>query len=360
MRSEKSAQTGERKRRMVRELWKALGIDPETTPDHLTLGEIGLESMFAVELQQELEREFNVKIGLNHIKSIEVGMLKDYEAGKMEKIEGYLNELKTSREALLKYKFIIPTETHILLNSGKKGKPIYFLPPLEITYSGMDWFVSLFDRPVIGLNWTKDMREIKTQKEINDYFIKLLKKLEPNGNYDLLGYLDGAIVISKLLLKGQINKAVIVDVFSETNIKDDTLTDDNLIEVTLSFLSKSLPPRFTEKTMRLLASEPDLNSKIKRLVQELKEFVGRGLIATDLEEIFHTTVKRSRIMFEYRTQKKKKFSTKLKETLQKKWAKKTGKLIIIKPISFVDVEDLDEEIEKSRDIYLLPQNVSFD
>ena len=50
---------------MIRELWKALGIDPETTPDHLTLGEIGLESMFAVELQQELEREFNLKIGIN-------------------------------------------------------------------------------------------------------------------------------------------------------------------------------------------------------------------------------------------------------------------------------------------------------
>ena len=42
---------------MISELWKALGVDPETTPNHMTLGEIGLESMFAVELQQELERE---------------------------------------------------------------------------------------------------------------------------------------------------------------------------------------------------------------------------------------------------------------------------------------------------------------
>ena len=79
MKAEKTHQSGNIKRRLVKELWKALGIDPQTTPDHLSLGEIGLESMFAVELQQELEREYNVKIGLNHIKSISVGMLKEYE-----------------------------------------------------------------------------------------------------------------------------------------------------------------------------------------------------------------------------------------------------------------------------------------
>jgi len=45
-------ESGSRKKRMVAELWRALGIDPETTPNHLTLGEIGVESMFAVELQQ--------------------------------------------------------------------------------------------------------------------------------------------------------------------------------------------------------------------------------------------------------------------------------------------------------------------
>ena len=72
--------------------------------------------------------------------------------------------------------------------------------------------------------------------------------------------------------------------------------------------------------------EPDLNSKIKRLINELKEFVGRGLIATDLEEIFQTIIKRSRIMFEYRAQKKNKFSTKLKETLGKKWAQNDWKI----------------------------------
>ena len=142
-------------------------------------------------------------------------------------------------------------------------------------------------------------------------------------------------------------------------MKDDVLTDENLIELSFSFVTKSLPVQFTEKTMRLISTESDLNSKIKISVNELKEFVGRGLIATDLEEIFQTIVKRSRIMFEYRAQKKKKFANKLKETLGKKWAKKTGKLFVIKALNMSEVEDLEEVIENSRDIYLLPQNVSF-
>ena len=176
LRAEKTIQSGDKKKRRIGQFWKALGIDPNTTPKNLTLGEIGLESMFAVELQQEMERELNIKIGLNHIKSVEVGMLKDYEEGKMATIEKYLGELKTSREALIKFKFIIPTETHTLLNSGKKGKPIYFLPPLEITYSGMEGLVSKFDRPVIGLNWTKNMKDMKTMKEITSHFEEIRAK----------------------------------------------------------------------------------------------------------------------------------------------------------------------------------------
>ena len=82
----------------------------------------------------------------------------------------------------------------------------------------MEELVAKFDRPVIGLNWTKNMKEFKTMKEITSYYSELLKKLEPNGKYDLVGYLDGALVISKLLLKGLVNKAVVIDVFSDIKL----------------------------------------------------------------------------------------------------------------------------------------------
>src|SRR6185437_9389517 len=113
---------------MVAELWRALGIDPETTPNHLTLGEIGLESMFAVELQQELEREWNMKVSINQVKSITVGMLKDYEAGNVGELKKHVEDIKRARTYLLKQKFIIPTEVHVRLNNVTQGRPVYFLP----------------------------------------------------------------------------------------------------------------------------------------------------------------------------------------------------------------------------------------
>ena len=150
-----------------------------------------------------------------------------------------------------------------------------------------------------------------------------------------------------------VNKGVVIDVFSDIKVKEDVLTDYTIIELIFSFVGKNLPKEFKELLLRIVSIDSDLDSKIKTLVTELKEFVGRGLIATDLEEIFHTIIKRSRIMFEYRTQKKNKFSTKLKETLDKKWAKKTGKLLVIKGFESFETQD----VEQIRDIYLLPNNI---
>ena len=355
MKAERTTQSGGRQKRMIKELWKALGIDPLTTPDHLTLGEIGLESMFAVELQQELEREYNIKISLNHIKTISVGMLKEYEKGNNEQVERYLAELKRSKEILFKYKFVISADTHIRLNEVNSGKPIFFLPPIEITFSVYEELAKKFDRPVIGLNWTKHMNKIESIKELTEYYSEILNKLEPNGKHDLVGYLDGALVISKLLLKGRVNKGVIIDIVSDKRFKEECLSDEFLLEFLFGFISEQLPAAFHEKVNRELKTEPNFDAKVRRIVNELKDFAGRGLISVDLEEIFHLIVKRAKMTCDYRSQKKKKFSNKLKETIGKKWAKKSGKLTIIKGLKFSEVDDVDDEVEATRDVYLLPQ-----
>ena len=60
--------------------------------------------------------------------------------------------------------------------------------------------------PVIGLNWTRDVSKLETIKEINQYFTDLLKKLEPKGDYDLVGYFDGSVVVAKQVMKGRNRK----------------------------------------------------------------------------------------------------------------------------------------------------------
>ncbi|CAG2170596.1 unnamed protein product [Oppiella nova] len=377
-------ESGNRQKRMVAELWRALGIDPETTPNHLTLGEIGLESMFAVELQQELEREWNMKVTLNQVKSITIGMLKDYESGNISNIRRHLDDIKRARSRLLKIKFIIPSEPYVRLNGVTSGKPVYVLPTLGLNFSMFEELAQRLNRPLIGLNWTRDVSKLSTLKEISRHYKTLLAELSPNGRYDVLGCFDTAIVCSKLLRKGLADKAVIIDVindqrFCEDQLNDDfvldprsetgtgqqrfcedQLNDDFVLEFMLTTMSSEIPESFKNKIAREVKREPDINAKVKLIVNEVVDFGGKGLVAPDLEEIFHIMLARIRMLSEYRLNKRKKLSNKLKLVIAKKWAKSTGKLVLIKPFKFDSVEDMEVFIEKSREMYFLPDSENTD
>ncbi|CAG2102822.1 unnamed protein product [Medioppia subpectinata] len=105
VRAKRQTQSGSRESRIVAQIWQALGIDPKTTPDHLTLGEIGMESMFAVELQQGLERDYDIKVSLNDIKNVTIRMVKEFEAGKTSELKLFTEELRDCRSKLSKIKF---------------------------------------------------------------------------------------------------------------------------------------------------------------------------------------------------------------------------------------------------------------
>lgn len=352
--AERKLQTAENtKKRMISNVWRTMGIDPENTPDHLTLGEIGLESMLAVDMQQELEKQYNRKLTLNFIKNITVKMMKDYESGKFDNIKKFIDEAKRGQLLLLKYKFVIPTETHTCLNGVKNGKPIYLMPPMEITFSAFEEWAQKINRPVIGLNWTKDLDNLSTMKDIRNYYLNLLTKLSPNGKYDVVGYFDGALISAKLLRKAPVDKAIIIDVLSDVRFQDEVITDDFLTEIMFQLVAHDLPESLKDKVLRDINSEADTNSKIRRMFNEFKEFTGKGWIANDFEEIFKIMIKRAKILMDYQKEKKNKISQ-LKLNIGKKWAKKTGKLIIIKPFVFDKVVNIDEFIDKTRDSYFLP------
>lgn len=52
-------------------------------PDNLTLGDVGMESILAVEMQQRIEREYAVILFVDEIKKITVGQIKEYQTGQL-------------------------------------------------------------------------------------------------------------------------------------------------------------------------------------------------------------------------------------------------------------------------------------
>ncbi len=354
MRSSREAQIGTSEERLINQLWSALGVDPKTTPNHLTLGELGMESMFAVELQQGLEREYDIKLSLNDVKNITVKQMKDFQTGNKEILRNLAKEIKVMRVHLSKIKFIIPVETHTKLNNAQNGNPIYFLPPVEGIFSMLENLAKKINRPVIGLNWTQDMKNLNNMKDISNYYTDLLKKLSPNGNYDIVGHSLGAMIVSKMLKKAPIGRAVIIDVISNSNFDEDINTDQYIFELMAQFMkSIFLSDNIRDRITRDLNRISDINDKLKKISSEMKEFGGKGLVDKDLDEILKNTFERAKITFNYRSKSMKKFKQ-FKQNIGKKFLKSNGKLFVIKPFEVSDESNIIDRVSKC---YLLPEEV---
>ena len=126
------------------------------------------------------------------------------------------------------------------------------------------------------------------------------------------------------------------------------------LELVFNSMATETPESFRDKLKRGIFAETDTQSRIKKMMEEIKEFAGRGLIGTDMEDIIRIGMRRILMSWDYRLKKKSKFGNRLKEALGKKWAKNRGKLYVIKAFRFDKVDDVEEKANTCREIYLLP------
>ena len=96
-----------------------LGID--SRPEDSTLGDVGLDSMMAVEIQQRLERDYEIHLALPDIKKITVGELKEFRDGNKDGLKQYSDDVKKVRANLSNVRFDLPTEPTTRLNDVTTG-----------------------------------------------------------------------------------------------------------------------------------------------------------------------------------------------------------------------------------------------
>ncbi|CAG2178338.1 unnamed protein product [Oppiella nova] len=152
---------------------------------------------------------------------------------------------------------------------------------------------------------------------------------------------------------------------SETQMTDEMLSDEYLVELITKFISKDLPQVVKDKLLRdMRQTGGDVNAKLAKLASELREFVGKGLVAKNLDEILKSSFFRAKLFSGYRL----KMKTKLKQkalNLGKKWLEMSGKLLIIKPNEGKgDKGDgqpasgeviIGQQIDRIKDSYFLPE-----
>ncbi|GBN16672.1 Fatty acid synthase [Araneus ventricosus] len=145
-------------------------INPEKS-----LGEIGMDSLMAIEVKQFLERDFDLVFAIPDLRQLKVKDLKKLEGdGKetnatttpesetkptsdsasesnakvAEKIYGHFSSLPS--------KELVPTEKIIQMNSVKTGIPLFMVHPIEGSVAMLNSLAQLINLPVYGIQSTPE------------------------------------------------------------------------------------------------------------------------------------------------------------------------------------------------------------
>ena len=321
IRMDKQLKTGSSEENVIKQLWAALGIDPKVVPNHVTLGELGMESFVAVELQQRLERDYDISLTLNEVKRITIGELKEFQEGKRDKVKTFALDIKQAKLTLSKIKFEIPIEPITKLNSATEGTPAYFLPPLEGIFSNLLPLIQLLPFPVYGLNWTHELESLKSIKQIALYYMKLMKNIESKDKYNLLSFSFGSAVGLKMCYKkAPVNKLFIIDAFSSEKVKSDLEGLDNEseqeqpLEQIFRFINRNIPKTFHDRIKNDVIRAKGEEERINKLIQSIKDFGDKSINGKDLDKIIRGMAEKGKMLNEFG----KKITKRVKE------AKKSG------------------------------------
>ena len=303
IRMDKRLSGGSRDDNVIKQLWAALGIDPKNVPNYVTLGELGMESFVAIELQQRLERDYNINLTLNQIKKITVGDLKEFEDGNLEKVKTYARDIKEAKLKISKIKFEIPNEPLTKLNSATEGTPAYFLPPVEGLFDNLIPLIQLLPFPVYSLNWTQEMESLKSIKQIALYYMKLMKNVEPKGKYNLLSFSFGSFVGLKMCYKkAPVNKLIIIDAFSFDKLKNDLesweneTNEEKEFEQVLRFINRNVPKSFHERIKNDLKRIKGEEAKTKKLIESIYDIADKSINGKNMEKIIRGMLERAKII----------------------------------------------------------------
>ncbi|XP_044740690.1 fatty acid synthase-like [Chrysoperla carnea] len=239
-----------------------MGIrDYTTISKHVSLAEIGMDSMMAVEIKQTLEREFELFLTPQDIRNLTFSKLTEIQTQLNENSELNTSTIANSNSQENIFKMFIrtlgnenqPTEPIVKIistDNNVKALSLFFIPGIEGHCPIFEPLCSKLNHPCYGLQIcfsdTSNSIEEITQKMISH----IKSKLSENEEYGLVGYSYGctlmteiSIQLEKLGHKGRclfidgsptFVKSVICKQFSMTNDLSSNVIESRLLIMMLS------------------------------------------------------------------------------------------------------------------------------
>ena len=344
---------------LMKHLWSSIGVDPKVIPNHVTLGELGIGSVVAVEFQQRLQRDYDINLSMELLKTITAGELREFENGNKDNLKQHSEDFIIAKAKFSKIRFELPNEPITKLNNISSGKPIYLLPPIESIFHQFIPLAKSLPFPVYGLNWTHELEQMKSIKEIGLYYTNLMETIEPNGDYFLLTYNFGSFIALRMAYnKAPVKKIFVIDTLLTKKIDyEDEVRRHELLEEQFSIIKANVSQSLFERMKNYISNNKNEDEKLNKLIESIKIFCPSQNIK-DLEVIIKGVAKKAKMM----TELKNKYTTKIKLSktyLEKLKAKIEHKIkaefVLIK--SFKDLEEQESLSENLFQTYGVNKNV---
>ncbi|KAJ9600111.1 hypothetical protein L9F63_009587 [Diploptera punctata] len=184
---------------VVSSISNILGItDLKGVSLHVTLVELGMDSMMAVEIKQVLEREFEIFLTPQEIRKLTLTTLKELSQAKKETepkaVEPDLSGLQLLLHTVGDEKFVKESVLHLPSAIDTDNGPILImLPGVEGTAGVLKSVAKNLKYKLFCLQYGYD-----TGETIQEIALSLLQRIEkilpPNSTFDLLGYSFGGLL----------------------------------------------------------------------------------------------------------------------------------------------------------------------
>lgn len=302
--------SGAKKSDLVKTIANILGIKDHTNLNpSTTLAEMGMDSLMGVEVKQTLERDYELILSMQELRSLNVGHLME--------ISGQSGpSVRPSSEGPLQLNISIPRiglpeETVVRLNDVKDGKPVFFLPPLEGVFNLLEVLAKQIKRPVIGLNWTLAFKDMTTIEEASAHYIETAKRLNNDNDFDLIGYSFGSVLsfemglqlqpkskVNLILLDGSPTQLMVsTEQFREKYQANDEKVQH--VEALVTFLMQFVPINYQKVKAELLAiAEQDL--RVQRAAEIFVESGGPKSDPMDIALAAEAFFRKVKMMHAYR------------------------------------------------------------
>lgn len=184
-----------------------LGIkDIKTVNGNNSLADLGMDSLMGTEIKQTLERNYDLVLSAQEIRALTFDKLIELSGSVESPSPSPVHSPASSvgpDELLFQFSGseIVPKKSLIQLETkGNKGSPIFVIHAIEGMVLALKGLASELDRPVWGLQCTKDA-PLETIKDIAGFYVREIKTVQKKGPFTLVGYSFGACVAFEMALQ---------------------------------------------------------------------------------------------------------------------------------------------------------------